>query len=141
MTNRHDTKLMSYAELAQSFSMTVASARNLARRRHWKKVPSNSGDRKSVLVVVPIDALTSRESASDVGSMQHPDTALAILARHIESLQADVASLRGVEAQVAGLQAALDASREEASTLRAERDDYLSRLLARRRWWEFRKAV
>src|SRR4051812_8027299 len=43
-----------------------------------------------------------------------PPAALAILARHIETLQAEVTSLRSVEAQVAGLNAALDASRGEA---------------------------
>ena len=67
--------------------------------------------------------------------------ALAILARHIEQLQAEVTLLRSVEAQVAGLQAALDAARDDASRLRAERDDHLSRLVASRRWWQFRKAI
>ena len=31
--------------------------------------------------------------------------------------------------------------RDETSRLRAERDDYLSRLMASRRWWQFRKAI
>jgi len=141
-----EVRLLTYPEVAEAFSMTVASARNLARKRRWRKVPGNSGDRKTVRVVVPMDELpvTPPARREDATPMQHQEStpdALAILARHIEALQADVTSLRGVEAQVAGLRAALDASREEASRLKAERDDYLSRLLASRRWWEFRRAV
>ncbi len=148
MSDQSSTRLLTYPEIADAFSMTVASARNLARKRRWRKVPSNSGDRKTVRVHVPEDELSlaraAREepSAPDAGSIQRPTTdALAILASHIEQLQAEVASLRSVEAQVAGLQAALDAAREDSSRLRDERDDYLTRLMASRRWWQFRRAI
>jgi hypothetical protein len=143
MMDQSNVKLLTYPEVAEAFSMTVASARNLARKRRWRKLPSNTGDRKTVRVMVPLDELPVAQPA-DASPMQHPKStpdALAILARHIETLQAEVTSLRSVEAQVAGLQAALDASRDDASRLRGERDDYLSRLVASRRWWQFRKAV
>lgn len=144
MEDRSDTtKLCTYPEIAAAFAMTVASARNLARKRRWQKVPANSGDRKTVKVLVPLDELPTAPPVRNAAPIQHPDStadALAILARHIEQLQAEVTSLRTVEAQVAGLKATLEAARDEASRLRVERDDYLAKLVSRR-WWQFRKAI
>ena len=59
MMDRSDdeTRLLTYPEIAQAFAMTVASARNLASKRRWRKLPANSGDRKTVRVLVPVDEL------------------------------------------------------------------------------------
>ena len=53
MMDRSDdeTRLLTYPEIAQAFAMTVASARNLASKRRWRKLPANSGDQKTVRVL------------------------------------------------------------------------------------------
>jgi hypothetical protein len=106
-----ETRLLSYIEIAKLFDMTVPSARNMVRKRHWSRILSNDG--KTVRIHVPVEAIPvapvlSTDALSDGSSAATPDAtseALAILAKHIEALQA-----------------ALDAARDDASRLREERD-------------------
>src|SRR5215207_7795675 len=51
----HETRALSYIELAKLFDMTVPSARNMVRKRCWSRTLSNDG--KTVRVNVPLDAL------------------------------------------------------------------------------------
>jgi hypothetical protein len=124
-----ETRLLSYIEIAKLFDMTVPSARNMVRKRCWSRILSNDG--KTVRVNVPCDALppppskpanASPDDAHD-GSPDAPSEVLAILAKHIEALQAELAPLRATATQVAALNAALDAARDEARRLRVEADE------------------
>jgi hypothetical protein len=123
-----ETRLLSYIEIAKLFDMTVPSARNMVRKRHWSRILSNDG--KTVRIHVPVEAIPvapvlSTDALSDGSSAATPDAtseALAILAKHIEALQAELEPLRATAAQVAALNAALDAARDDASRLREERD-------------------
>ena len=112
-----ETRALSYIELAKLFGMTVPSARNMVRKRCWSRILSNDG--KTVRVNVPLDALpppptkpanTAPGDARE-GSPGEASAALTILAEHIEALQAELEPLRATAAQVAALNAALDAAR------------------------------
>ena len=124
----HETRALSYIELAKLFDMTVPSARNMVRKRCWSRILSNDG--KTVRVNVPLDALPppptmpANAAPNDAreGSPGETSAALTILAKHIEALQAELQPLRATAAQVAALNAALDAARGDAQCLREERD-------------------
>jgi hypothetical protein len=124
-----ETRLLSYIEIAKLFDMTVPSARNMVRKRCWARILSNDG--KTVRINVPCDALppppskpanASPDDARD-GPPDATSEALAILAKHIETLQAELEPLRAAAAQVAALNAALDAAHDEARRLRVEADE------------------
>src|SRR3954451_4216346 len=120
----HETRALSYIEIAELFDMTVPSARNMVRKRCWSRVLSNDG--KTVRVNMPLDALSSPptkpgSAAPDDargGSPGGTSEALTILAKHIEALQAEIEPLRVTAAQVSALNAALDAARDDARRLR-----------------------
>src|SRR5215207_1567801 len=87
----HETRALSYIELAKLFDMTVPSARNMVRKRCWSRILSNDG--KTVRVNVPLDALPPppakpSDASGDArdGSRGETSAALAILAKHIEAL-------------------------------------------------------
>jgi hypothetical protein len=134
----HETRALSYVELAELFGMTVPSARNMVRKRCWSRTLSNDG--KTVRVNVPLDALPpppvkpANGSPGDArdGSRGETSSALAILAKHIEALQAELEPLRATAAQVAALRAALDATREERDRLLTREHLRESRRLWRR---------
>jgi hypothetical protein len=155
----HETRALSYIEIAELFDITVPSARNMVRKRCWSRIRSNDG--KTVRVSVPLDALPSpstrpvdaspdgaRGDARDA-ALGETSAALIILAKHIEALQAELEPLRATAAQVAN--AALDAARGDARRLREERDmlipvsaqaaalraalDAARDLREQRRWW------
>ncbi len=123
-----ETRLLSYIELAELLDMTVPSVRNMVRKKCWSRVLSNDG--KTVRIHVPVDELppppnkpadvTAGAAPSDISGAT--SASLAILAKHIEMLQAELEPLRATAAQVAALNAALNASRDETSRLRQERD-------------------
>ena len=125
----HETRALSYIELAKLFDMTVPSARNMVRKRCWSRTLSNDG--KTVRVNVPLDALPppparpANAAPNDAreGSPGETSAALTILAKHIEALQAELEPLRATAAQVAALNAALDAARGDAQRLRGELDE------------------
>jgi hypothetical protein len=124
----HETRALSYIEIAELFDMTVPSARNMVRKRCWSRILSNDG--KTVRVNVPLDALppppTKPASAlpgdERDGSGGEISAALTILAKHIEALQAELEPLRATAAQVVALKAALGAACSDAQRLREERD-------------------
>ena len=59
-----DTRLMSYAELADTLDLTAGSVRNLVRRKRWQRVQGNDGRAR---VHVPIEALPP-DGTSDGGT-------------------------------------------------------------------------
>jgi uncharacterized small protein (DUF1192 family) len=133
-----ETRALSYIELAKAFDMTVPSARNMVRKRCWTRILSNDG--KTVRIMVPIEELPTPEASNDKPPDAPPGDApdaslsasLAILANHIERLQSEIEPLRATAAEVPALNAALDASRDEASRLRHEREAACEQAIALR---------
>jgi prefoldin subunit 5 len=144
-----ETRALTYREIAKAFDITVPSARNMVRRRMWHRMPSN--DPKTVRVLVPFGEIPARRPKPDAtcdassdgssekratshglpddarnGSSGETSEALAILAKHIEALQAEIEPLRMMAAEVPALNAARDAARDDAQRLRAERDELAS---------------
>jgi hypothetical protein len=127
-----EVRLLSYREIAEQFGLTLQSARNLVRKRCWGRTLSNDG--RTALIRVPCDAIpppTTKpaDAAPDLapdgapGSTSgSPSAPLAALAKHIETLQAEITPLRAVALEVAALRAALDAAHGDAHRLRDERD-------------------
>src|SRR5687768_9783516 len=102
-----ETRALSYIEIAEAFDMTVPSARNMVRRRMWHRVQSN--DPKTVRVLVPVEEIPVLQPEPDATcdpSSGETSASLAILARHIERLQAEIEPLRATAAEVAALNAA-----------------------------------
>src|SRR3954453_5491483 len=58
-----DTKLLTFAELAETLGIAVDSAKRLARRRRWQKQPGNDGLAR---VAVPVERLVRADIPEDV---------------------------------------------------------------------------
>lgn len=141
-----ETKLLTYAELAEALGITAASAKRLAIRRGWAKTPGNDGKAR---VAVPIERLqvekpvtgddtdvAPSDDAGDEGTAIA--TVAAILNGHIERLGSELEAVRAkleaaererdIEraraAQVEVLNAILEAERNRTSELRQERDKW-----------------
>src|SRR3954466_13465730 len=65
-----DTKLFTYAELAQALGITAASAKRLAIRRGWPKQPGNDGRAR---VAVPVERLLRPNPTGDDDASADPD--------------------------------------------------------------------
>jgi hypothetical protein len=144
-----ETKLLTYAELAEALGITAASAKRLAIRRGWAKTPGNDGKAR---VAVPVERLelgrVTSDDTSDVTEANTSDvpgdegtaaaTVAAILNQHIERLGSELELVRvkleaaererdmerARAAQVEVLNAILDAERNRSSELRQERDKW-----------------
>src|SRR3954464_1941854 len=103
-----ETRLLTYAELADALGITAASAKRLAIRRRWSKKPGNDGKSR---VVVPIERLqaerksvpsddpgddTGDDDAAVVSSDATSDKLIIVttLTRHIERLEQELATLK-----------------------------------------------
>jgi len=137
-----DTKLLTYAELAQALGITAASAKRLAIRRGWPKQPGNDGRAR---VAVPVERLlrptpvadhdasddpddgtsdTTGEAAGDdtSDSAGHITSVVNVLTQHIERLAKEIENLK-VERDAAQARAtALAADAATATALRGTVD-------------------
>jgi hypothetical protein len=115
-----ETRLLTYAELADTLGITAASAKRLAIRRRWPKQPGNDGRSR---VVVPVERLlVERKSAAgdNTGDSTGDDTAvvtkeatsddtsdklivITALTRHIERLEQDLTALKAERDRSAAL--------------------------------------
>jgi hypothetical protein len=146
-TMQHEVRLLSYREIAEKFGLTLQSARNLVRKRCWGRTLSNDG--RTALIRVPCDAIPAQVTKpADAEPGAKPDAepgatsaALAVLAKHIETLQAELEPLRATALEVAALRAALDAAQGDAQRLRDERDRYLTKLMVRGSWLPWRRSA
>jgi len=145
-----ETKLLTYAELAEALGINPASAKRLAIRRGWQKTPGNDGKAR---VAVPIERLMVERSdprdntGDDAGDRPSDDTpdspgdvtgdreppsflaATAILTQHIERLSNELQEVRSTleierarGAQVDALTAILEIERKRAGELVEERN-------------------
>ena len=148
-----DTKLMTYAELADALGIRADSVRNLVRRKRWHRRPGNDGlARIEVLVEYvaehqkpdvgtnppanpPIDPPASppADVPADGGIIQtlnRHEVKTVKGERDAERaramlLQAEAAAAPALRQTVEALKGALDSERDRARDLRAERDRFL----------------
>lgn len=145
-----DTKLLTYAELAEALSITAASAKRLAIRRGWSKTPGNDGKAR---VAVPVERLELEKpvAGDDTGAVAEAitgddtrdegkatATVAAILNQHIERLGSELEAIRlkleltererdterARAAQVEVLNAVLEVERRRSDEIRQERDKW-----------------
>lgn len=104
---------MSYDDLAKRLSMQPASARNLVRRKGWRRQVGNDG---RALVFVPLNVVNfnSPSDGPSKGGAESRDQALLGLAVRIGALEAE---LTGEKRRSAELAADRDAWRELAQSL------------------------
>lgn len=114
-----ETVSLSYDELAERMRITPHSARNLVRRKRWKRTVGNDGKAR---VSVPVGALAAPSAppleAPPVAPSPTPESAVMI-AR--------------LEVQIDGLKALVEAERRRADAAEADRDRWHAS--ANRPWW------
>src|SRR4051812_5286084 len=111
-----ETRLLTYAELADALGITTASAKRLAIRRRWAKQPGNDGRSR---VVVPVERLLVERTPA-TGDSTRDDTAvvtneatsddigdklivITTLTRHIERLEQDLTAVKAERDRAAAL--------------------------------------
>jgi hypothetical protein len=143
-----ETRLLTYAELADALGITTASAKRLAIRRRWAKQPGNDGRSR---VVVPVERLlvertpatgdstggsTSDDTAVVTNEATSDDTGdrlivITTLTRHIERLEQDLTAVKAERDRAAALAieaAAVPALRTTIDTLKAALDSERGRV-------------
>lgn len=115
-----DAVWMSYDEVAATLKITPASARNLVRRKGWKRQAGNDGRAR---VLVP-------DGAIDAPSDGETDAPLNAVHVQLARLEAEVSGLREL---VAAERRRADAEAKRAESAEADRDAW--RASAQRPWW------
>lgn len=114
-----ETVSLSYDELAERMRITPHSARNLVRRKRWKRTVGNDGKAR---VSVPVEALTAPSAPPLAPPLEAPSPAA----------ESGVMIAR-LEAQIDGLKALVEAERRRADAAEADRDRWHAS--ANRPWW------
>jgi hypothetical protein len=108
------TRSLTYAEMASLMAITIASAKNLTRRKRWPRQRGNDG---LVKVLVPLDHLEGNGSGEGRhdgphdgldGGRQDALVTIAALERHVARLEA---SLEAAEKALAEARSEADAAR------------------------------
>src|SRR3954464_14390961 len=97
------TRSLTYAEMASVMGITLASAKNLTRRKRWPRTRTNEG---LVRVLVPLDYLEENDSREgrDEGHHASPRDGLA------EGRQDALGAIAALERHVARLEALMEAA-------------------------------
>ena len=116
-------------------SLAIGEGREAQMIRHMRH-----GSPPRLMAPQPTLSLPSAPTVGNPLRPLQPETvslsaSLAILTKHIETLQAELEPLRATATQVAALNAALDAARDDAQRLRDERDRLLTQIMTRQPWW------
>lgn len=127
-------RLLTYTELAAALGITGASARNLVRRRRWRRDKGNDGQAR---IAVPVDVLAQRAPASaDTAPPTMPDMTAPTTApspeSHVDIVELRIAYAR-LEEALGSIRAVVEIERERRAAVEADRDAW--RTLATRPWW------
>jgi hypothetical protein len=114
-----ETVSLSYDELAERMRINPHSARNLVRRKRWKRTVGNDGKAR---VSVPREALVAPSTSPSAPPLEAPSPAA----------ESGVTIAR-LEVQIDGLKALVDAERRRAEAAEADRDRWHAS--ANRPWW------
>lgn len=131
-----DTKAMTYPELAEALGIGVESAKNLVRRKRWSRSTGNDGLAR---IIVPIEALSARKAASPHGAATNPpadppmvSVAVEALSRHIERLEAELATVKAERDQAKEAALQVSALRATIAAVEGERDRWMAAATAPR---------
>ena len=120
----HDqTRSLTYAEMASTMAITVASAKNLTRRKRWPRSAGNDG---LVRVLVPLDYLAADKSAE--GRHEGPHDGLA--ESPAEGRQDALGAIAALERHVARLEASVRAAERALTEARTEATEASAKALA-----------
>jgi hypothetical protein len=119
-----DTVALTYDEIAERWSITGPSARNLARRRRWARAVGNDGRAR---ISVPIEALPETPSE---GTPEAPSEAPPEAPPITPSVEIRLAR---TEATLDALREIVTSERRRADAAEADRDRWHE--LAMRPWW------
>ena len=103
-----ETVSLSYDELAERLRINPHSARNLVRRKRWKRTVGNDGKAR---VSVPREALVAPSTSPSAPPLEAPSPAA----------ESGVTIAR-LEVQIDGLKALVEAERRRADAAEADRD-------------------
>jgi hypothetical protein len=144
-TSRETVRWLSYAEFGRLRGVSAATARRMANRRRWPKLPGNDG---TVRVAVPPEALAPRETQGETEAEMSRETVSPFHARALAALEAALmtltgqladaqareaghaAEVRALRAQIAEAEAVRALARAEAQELRARVAEADMRLVA-----------
>lgn len=109
------TRVLTYAELAESLGIGIESTKNLVRRKRWTRVIGNDG---AARISVPVTALRLKIPHQDT-PVDTPTASMitAALQRHIESLESELATIRGERDEERGRAAELAVRAAQVETL------------------------
>ena len=85
-TDGETVRWMSYAELGRARGTSAATARRMANRKRWKKLPGNDG---TVRVAVPAELAVARETPPETSR----ETSRDMLSRALAALETAVTTL------------------------------------------------
>lgn len=125
---------LTYDELAERLGITGASARNLVRRRKWKRVPGNDGKAR---IAVPEDEIEGATRGGTDGPSDRGIDAPSPFQEMVARLELEVAGLREIVMAERG-RAEAEARRADGEARRAdgaEADRDAWRGMAQRPWW------
>ena len=114
-----ESVVLSYDELAERLRINPHSARNLVRRKRWKRTVGNDGKAR---VTVPMEALTAPSAPPPMAPLSAPSPE-----------NESALTIARLEVQIDGLKALVDAERRRADAAEADRDRWHAS--ANRPWW------
>jgi hypothetical protein len=149
----HDERLMTYPELGEFLGRSEEAARQLAKRRRWRRIISNEDGRARVAVPVefleaprpPVEPRTEDEPDTGQPEDDHPDalSMVVLLREQIERLDRDLAAARTAldeerirAAQVDVLKAVLESERARLEDARAAETRRVEDMRADRDRWQ-----
>lgn len=131
-----DEEHLTYRQLAERLGVKPDSARKLAQRRRWRRIPGNDG---AVRVVVPVEALPVAGEVTPVVAPDASGGVLAVAGDVTRDVALDVppvdheAVARELDLRIEGLRALLAAEGRRADAAESDRDRWHA--LATRPWW------
>ena len=116
---RMDALSLTYDEIAERFGITLPSARNLVRRKRWRRTVGNDGRAR-------VDVPTEAVKAPPAVPLEVPPVAPSPVSE-------SALVIARLEVQIDGLKALVDAERRRADAAEADRDRWHAS--ANRPWW------
>lgn len=134
-------RVMTYDEIASTWGLKPESARQLVRRKGWRRLPGNDGRTRIEVPTYHVERPDVMSSEEEVDTPQQAavtpsegpseggltDAVLTALNRHIERIEAEIVDLKGVNV---GLAAERDQARDAVADLRVQVAEAEARAIA-----------
>jgi hypothetical protein len=123
MIDPDETRALTYAEMAATMAITLASAKNLTRRKRWPRLKTNEG---LVRILVPLSYLGGEGRPEG----QHEDPPASPHEGVAEGRQDALGAIAALERHVARLEASLEAAETALAEARTEAAEDRAKALA-----------